>query len=172
MSAKEAFMFNSFKGFTLVELMVTLVIVAVFAAIAIPSYQYFIVKAHKAQAQTEMLKVSERLENYRSKQLSYAGYIPDNENIGTKGIVNIPYESSNTAYDYQISLIDINDTTKSLEESALGQGWTLVAVPNQTKNSTLRKSESLLLNSKGLKCKTVDVLTKASTDCGLNSKDW
>jgi type IV pilus assembly protein PilE len=172
MSVKEVFMFNSFKGFTLLELMVTLVIVAVFAAIAIPSYQYFIVKAHKAQAQTEMLKISERLENYRSKQLSYAGYIPDNENIGAKGIVNIPYGSISNAYDYQISLVDINDTTKSLEESALGQGWTLVAVPNQVKNNTLRKSESLLLNSQGLKCKTADVLTKASIDCGINSKDW
>jgi type IV pilus assembly protein PilE len=76
-------MLKSSKGFTLLELMVALVIVAIFAAIAIPSYQYFIVKTRKAQAQAEMLKISERLENYRSKQLTYAGYIPEHQNTGS-----------------------------------------------------------------------------------------
>jgi type IV pilus assembly protein PilE len=46
-------------------------------------YQYFIVKTRKAQAQAEMLKISERLENYRSKQLTYAGYIPEHQNTGS-----------------------------------------------------------------------------------------
>lgn len=173
--------------------MVTLVIVAIFAAIAIPSYQYFIVKTRKAQAQTEILKISERLENYRSKQLTYAGYIPEYQNagIGQKGVINIPYGSSDSEYDYQIRVMDINytyaptDTVKaspqvqSLEDSTLGQGWKIIAIPNQNKNMALKKSGSLLLNSLGLKCMmpydtnaSVPVLESTSNDCGANTKDW
>ena len=186
-------MLKSSKGFTLLELMVTLVIVAIFAAIAIPSYQYFIVKTRKAQAQAEMLKISERLENYRSKQLTYAGYIPEHQNTGSgqKGIVNLPYGSSSTEYDYQIRVMDINYTyapsdtlkanpqTQSLEDSALGQGWKIIAVPNQSKSLILKKSDSLLINSLGLKCmkpydssSSTPILTSTSDDCGNDSKDW
>lgn len=170
-------MLNSSKGFTLLELMVVLVIVAIFAAISIPSYQYFIAKTRKAQAQAEMLKISERLENYRSKQLTYAGYIPDNQNTGAdqKGILNLPYASSSSEYDYQIILQDINppDSTKpSLEDATIGQGWKMVAIPNQTKNTALSKSDSLLLNSQGIKCITSDLLTSSSDSCGTNSKEW
>ncbi|MEG2273513.1 MAG: prepilin-type N-terminal cleavage/methylation domain-containing protein [Acinetobacter sp.] len=177
-------MLKSSKGFTLLELMVTLVIVAIFAAIAIPSYQYFIVKVRKSQAQTEMLKISERLENYRSKQLTYAGYIPEHQNAGSgqKGIVNLPYGSSSSEYDYQLIIMDTNplDATKlSLEDATIGQGWKIIAIPNQNKNMTLKKSGSLLLNSLGLKCMmpydtnaSVPVLESTSNDCGANTKDW
>ena len=152
-------------------------IVAIFAAIAIPSYQYFIAKTRKAQAQTEMLKISERLENYRSKQLTYAGYVPDNQNTGAnqKGIVNLPYGSSASDLDYQIILVDLNppDSSKpSLEDATIGQGWKMVAIPNQNKSAALRNSDSLFLNSQGVKCATVTVLTTTSTDCGTNTKDW
>lgn len=59
--------------------------------IAIPSYQYFIAKTRKVQAQTEMLKLAERLENYRSKQLTYAGYIPEHSKrrSGQKAVLSI-----------------------------------------------------------------------------------
>lgn len=176
MSDNEVDMPNSFKGFTLLELMVTLVIVAIIAAIAIPSYQYFIAKTRKAQAQTEILKLSERLENYRSKQLTYAGYISEHQNVGNgqKGIVNIPYGSSSIEYDYQIRIMDINppDAARpSLEDATIGQGWRMIAVPNQTKNSALRESESLLLDSQGLRCMTKDLLQATSNIC-TNSKDW
>lgn len=176
MNDKGGDMLNSSKGFSLIELMVVVVIVAIFAAIAIPSYQYFIAKTRKAQAQTEMLKLAERLENYRSKQLTYAGYIPEHQNAGSgqKGIVNIPYGSTSSEYDYQVWVMDITppDSTKpSLEDATIGQGWRIVAVPNQTKNTALRKSESLLLDSIGLKCMTKDLLTATSDNC-TNSKDW
>ncbi|AXY58535.1 prepilin-type N-terminal cleavage/methylation domain-containing protein [Acinetobacter chinensis] len=169
-------MSNTFKGFTLLELMVTLVIVAVLAAIAIPGYQYFIAKARKSQAQAEMLRLSERLESYRGKQLTYAGYIPENQNVGSgqKGVVNIPYGSTGVEYDYQLTVMDINppDSAKpSLEDATVGQGWRILAVPNQRKSSALRKSESLLLDSRGVKCMTKDLLTTASKVC-THSEGW
>ena len=156
-------------GFTLLELMVVVVIVAIFAAIAIPSYQAYVARAHKSKAQSEMLKIAERLENYKGKQLSYAGYVPDHQ-TATKGEVNIPYDSG-TDFDYQIKLVDINDSTIALEDSAVGQGWKMVAVPNQLKGNALRASQYLLLDSRGVKCMTKDTLTVSSASC-TNGEDW
>lgn len=157
-------------GFSLIELMVVVVIVAIFAAIAIPSYQVYIARAHKSKAQSEMLKVAERLESYRGKQLSYAGYIPEHQTL-TKGEINIPYDSDSN-YDYKIQIVDINDSTIALEDSILGQGWKMIAIPSQTKSNALRNSEYLLLNSRGIKCATKDALTVSSANCGTNSKEW
>ena len=157
-------------GFSLIELMVVVVIVAIFAAIAIPSYQTYITRAHKSKAQSEMLKVAERLENYKGKQLSYAGYIPEHQ-TSTKGQINIPYDAANN-YDYRITVMDINDSTIALEDSVLGQGWRMIAMQKKKKNNALRDSEYLLLDSRGLRCATKYALTIASTDCGNASKDW
>jgi len=160
---------NKIAGFTLLELMVVVVIVAIFAAIAIPSYHAYVARAYKSKAQSEMLKIAERLENYKGKQLSYAGYIPEHQTT-TKGEINIPYDSG-ANYDYQIKLVDINDSTKALEDSAVGQGWKMIAIPNQSKGDALRASQYLLLDSRGMKCMTNDTLTVSSVSCN-NGTDW
>lgn len=158
------------RGFTLIELMVVVVIVAIFAAIALPSYSIYIARAHKSKAQSEMLKVAERLESYKGKQLSYAGYIPEHQ-TSTKGEISIPYNSASD-YDYQIRIVDINDSTKALEDATIGQGWKMIATPNQEKGNALRNSESLLLDSRGVKCMTKDLLVGSSTNCAPNTQEW
>lgn len=46
---------QSHRGFTLLELMVVVVIVAIFATIAIPSYERYIARSYQAKAQAELL---------------------------------------------------------------------------------------------------------------------
>lgn len=157
-------------GFTLIELMVVVVIIAIFAAIAIPSYQAYVARAFQSKAQSEMLKLSERLENYKGKQLSYAGYIPAHQ-TANKGQIHLPYEAGND-YDYQIQIMDMNDASLALEDATIGQGWRMVAMPNQSKSAALRTSAYLLLDSSGVKCMTKDTLNTSSTSCGNNSQDW
>lgn len=153
------------QGYTLIELMIIVMVIAVFAAIAIPSYQYIIAKTYQAEAQAEMQKQAERLESFRGKQLTYAGFIPEAQDGTNKGQIYLPYDSTSSNYNYQLNIVDINDTSKSLEDSPVGQGWKIVAVPNQSKSSALRAAKSFMMDSRGLKCESDDLLTVSSTTC-------
>ncbi|MHA6847696.1 type IV pilin protein [Ralstonia syzygii] len=59
-------------GFTLVELMITLAIVAILVAIAYPSYSNYIMKSHRADAKTALLDLASRQERYFALQNNYA----------------------------------------------------------------------------------------------------
>ena len=62
------------KGFTLIELMVVVVIVAIFAAIAIPSYQEYVRRANASQAQQEIQRLATELERSKSRNFNYLGF--------------------------------------------------------------------------------------------------
>jgi type IV pilus assembly protein PilE len=55
---------NKVRGFTLIELMVTLVIVAIIAAIAIPSYRQSVIKSNRRAAQSVMMEIVNREHQY------------------------------------------------------------------------------------------------------------
>jgi len=59
------------KGFTLVELMVVVAIVAILAAVAVPMYSKYRCRASWADVQGCMADIGMRLENYRSNRGRY-----------------------------------------------------------------------------------------------------
>lgn len=46
------------NGFTLIELMITVVIIAILASIALPAYQEYVKRGHRAAAQSEMMDIA------------------------------------------------------------------------------------------------------------------
>ena len=65
---------NRVSGFTLIELMVTVVIVTILAAIAFPSYTAYMERRDLAIAKQEALRISTELERFKSKNFSYKGF--------------------------------------------------------------------------------------------------
>ncbi|MEO7432620.1 MAG: type IV pilin protein [Dokdonella sp.] len=62
------------KGFTLIELLIVVGIVAVLAAIALPSYQDSVRKNRRAQAKADLTEMAQGLERQYTIDRSYSAY--------------------------------------------------------------------------------------------------
>lgn len=60
-------------GFTLIELMITVAVVAILAAVAIPSYSEHVRKSRRAQAKADLVELAQQLERFHTVQNTYNG---------------------------------------------------------------------------------------------------
>ena len=67
------------KGFTLIELMIVVVVVAILAAIALPTYQNSVRKSQRTVARNTLLDLASREERYFATNNAYA---PDLASLG------------------------------------------------------------------------------------------
>jgi type IV pilus assembly protein PilE len=183
-------MMNRHKGFTLIELMVTVAMVAILASIAIPSYRQYAIRNAESQAQAKMKQLEIELNRWRATALTYKGFLP--KKIANDGTVSYSYDATNNTiyipvnstadnYQYKIRLVDGDNTANSLVPTAFstlsnsltaGRAWVMFATPNPTKFNDAHK---ILLTSSGTQCKTKNSdtsVTIASTNCGTYSETW
>lgn len=59
------------SGFTLIELMIVVAIVALLSAIAVPSYQSYVERSHRANARAALLQASQWMERAATAQGTY-----------------------------------------------------------------------------------------------------
>lgn len=62
------------SGFTLIEVMITVAVIALLAAIAIPSYDFAIRKARRAEARTALMQMMQLEERYFSVKGTYLAF--------------------------------------------------------------------------------------------------
>jgi type IV pilus assembly protein PilE len=60
------------RGFTLIELVITMVVVAILASIAVPAYNSYILKSHRTEAKTALLDLASMEERFFSTQNVYS----------------------------------------------------------------------------------------------------
>lgn len=65
------------KGFTLIELVVTMLIAAILAAIAIPAYSNYVRKAHRTDAKNALLDLASLEERFFSTNYAYSAQWSD-----------------------------------------------------------------------------------------------
>jgi len=62
---------NQVRGFTLIELMIAVVIVAVLAAVALPSYTAYIARARRAEARTHLVEAAQFMQRFYAANDSF-----------------------------------------------------------------------------------------------------
>ena len=60
------------KGFTLIELMITLAVIGILSAIAVPAYQKYLQRSRRSDAQSQLGAIAQAQERFRSNNTSYA----------------------------------------------------------------------------------------------------
>lgn len=170
------------QGFTLIELMVVLMIVAILAAIAIPSYEVFLRRAAKAEAQQEMLRLAEQLARHKVRNFTYKGFNASYLFTDDGGVVSTNFNATNQTVDlpldttnsrYRITIQDGGTGNPLLTANgALGQSWVITA----DDISTAANNYKILLTSTGVRCMNEDDWTKVTvTGCGTEaegSEQW
>jgi prepilin-type N-terminal cleavage/methylation domain-containing protein len=104
-------------GFTLIEVMIVVALVAILAAVALPSYQTSVRKARRADARAALVTTAQLMERY-STERGASGY--STATISTlPGPTVVTKPASDNGY-YAISLANLTATTFTLRAAPQG----------------------------------------------------
>lgn len=102
------------SGFTLIELMITVAILAIVAAVAIPSYTSYVDRGKRAEARTALLDIAARQERYYSNNRQYTNQLSE---------LNISSSTSENGY-YTLSVTASGSNKQDFDATAAPSGWT------------------------------------------------
>lgn len=94
------------SGFTLIELMITVAIVAILAAIALPSYTSYIAKARRAEARTHLVEAAQFMQRFYAANDSFVKDRADH-NVFDQMPANLKKSPADAANGNQLYELDI-----------------------------------------------------------------
>ena len=145
------------RGFTLIELMITVAVIGILAAVAYPSYTQYIVRANRSAAQSFMYSVANKQEQYMLDARTYAG--------GSTALADLkatePPELSGK-YTFAVTCT-MPIATGSCTDLAGTPTYVITGTPTGTQLVNDAKCGTVTLNQLGTK--TESGTASAATDC-------
>ena len=105
-------------GFTLIEVMITVVIVAILASVAVPSYMSSVRDSRRADAKQALLAAAQTMESFYAMNMTYVGSA--NGTTPTVFTTKVPKDGSDRYY------------TLSFTAAPTASSYTLQAVPQNS----------------------------------------
>ena len=152
---------NDNKGFTLIELMIVVAIVAIMSAIAYPSYQQYVIKTKRTDMMSEMQNIASEIQARKLAQGSY------NNNLKSGLTGDYPRQGSAL---YNVTIEPIVVPPKPLPPAPtpptmLNAEWIITA--NPITGTQMANDGSMTLNYLGVKCRVI----RTVNTCGIND-EW
>ncbi len=127
------------SGFTLIELMIVVAIIAIIAMVIYPSYQDSVRRAKRIDAQSTMMDIASQLQKYKIARFSFAKADGSFVTLADIGATNQIPSTGTVLY------------TIALSNQGLGT-WTLTATP---KSGTAQFGDGhIVINHRGERCWT------------------
>jgi type IV pilus assembly protein PilE len=114
-------------GFSLIELMITLLVVAILASIAVPSYRQYVLRSHRVEAKATLLNVATEQEKFYLQRNRYAN---DNELVAAKADGGLGFSRDTERGWYRLTL--------DPDDAGNPQSWTIEATANGTQQDDKR----------------------------------
>lgn len=126
-----------YRGFTLIEMMITVAIVAILAAIALPAYQNYVKRSHAQAAGADLVALSLALENTYQRTLQYptAASGTSATSYVASGTTTQPWAPSQSAFfGYTVS---VASSSYTLTATGTGVNATCVLTLDNTNTRTI-----------------------------------
>lgn len=94
---------KTFRGFTLIELMIVVAILAIIAAVAMPAYNNQVDKTRRADAKTALLSAAQQIERCFTRNNSYAGCTVDA--ASPDGFYNVAFSEGPAATSFTLRAV-------------------------------------------------------------------
>ncbi len=127
------------KGFTLMEIMAVVTIMAILIAVAVPRYRQYVNKGNRAGVQAELMQIASALERYKALQMTYTNATLEAGAGSVYGATVFPRDATGSKVLYNLSFA-----------AAPGTTWEIRAVPNT--GGPQKGNGALALNSAGQTC--------------------
>ncbi len=149
------------QGFTLMELMITVGLIAILTMMAVPAYVGYTERAARANVMSDLAIASSALERRKAQNFTYANATAGTADTDTFSSFS-PADATAGEQKYNVTLTLLkSDGTPVAVATDVAAGYEVLAV--STSVFAKGKSEALKLNHLGLKC--YKPLAPGVTDC-------
>ena len=131
------------RGFTLIELMITVAVIAVLAAIAVPSYREYVLRSHRVEGQGLLSEAAARQERWRAQNGGYSTPATANPSTLAKAVDNLKLPGGEYSENRYYKL--------EIEDSTTGNGGYLLIAKRNGAQANDSKCGDFTLTATGTK---------------------